>query len=101
MLRHKYDQEDPSATNPILTGLATFVSFLIFGIIPLLPYIILSEGDKNVFYASIAATFTALLLLGLLKAKILKQSKLRSILEMVAIGGVAASVAFGVGVLFK
>lgn len=101
MMHHELELEDPRGTNPILTGLVTFISFLVFGVIPLIPYMILEEGPEKAFYSSVAATLFALIALGVIKGKVLGQKMFRSILEVVLIGGVAAVVAFGVGVFFR
>ncbi len=101
MMKHELGMEDPRGTNPILTGFATFIAFLIFGVIPLLPYMILDTDPATAFYASIGATLFALIALGIIKGKVLGQKMFRSILEVVLIGGVAAVVAFAVGVMFR
>ena len=101
MMKNELGMEDPRGTNPLLTGSATFISFLIFGVIPLLPYMILDTDAETAFYASIGATLFALIALGMIKGKVLGQKMIRSIIEVVLIGGVAAVVAFAVGVMFR
>lgn len=102
MMNHELEMPDPRDENPIHTGLATFVSFLIFGAIPLLPFIFLSSASPAfVFKMSIAGTFTALVLLGLLKWRVIGSSLPKSLFEVVVVGGVAALIAFFVGTLFS
>jgi len=92
---------DPTEENPIYTGLATFTSFIFFGFIPLVPFMIVSGLDSQIaFTFSTFCTGIALVLLGVLKWKIVGTDLIKSVLEIVLIGGVAAFVAFLVGTLF-
>ncbi len=102
MMVHELEMPDPRGDNPLLTGLATFGSFLVFGVIPLLPFIITSEAPANVvFLYSVLGTFTALVLLGLLKWQVVGTGLWKSLFEVVIVGGVAAIVAFFVGTFFS
>ncbi len=98
MMTHEIGMSDPSDSSPALEALATFVSFLFFGAIPLIPYF-LREPTETTFHLSVAATFGALVLLGLLRWKVTTRTALRAIGETVAIGGVCAVVAYTVGML--
>ncbi len=102
LVTHKKDMSDPRGENATLTGLTTFTAFLVFGSVPLLPFILLDSGDAKLsFMLSIAGTFSALFLLGYLKWYILGGRFLRSVFEVVLIGGAAAVVAFWVGTFFS
>lgn len=98
MMTHEIGMSDPSDSSPALEALATFVSFLFFGAIPLIPYF-LSEPTEATFHLSVAATFGALVLLGLLRWKVTTRTAVQAIGETVAIGGVCAVVAYTVGML--
>ena len=101
MMNEELQMPDPRGDNPVLTGLATFTSFLFFGFIPLVPFVFAGEADPGtVFMYSVIGTAFALLLLGLLKWRIVGSSLWKSLLEVVLLGGVAALVAFFVGSLF-
>ena len=91
------DKED--GRDPLRDSIATFISFNLFGVIPLLAYILASNvvGVGEGFAISCGVTALALVLLGLTKAEVSKISKPRAILQTVAIGGIAAFVAFFVG----
>lgn len=92
---------DPTSENPIYTGLATFGSFITFGVIPLLPFIIFgSFNPETAFQYSAMGAGTALVLLGILKWKIVGTKLVKSVGEIVVVGGSAASIAFFVGTLF-
>ncbi len=100
MMNDELELANPLGENPVLTALATFMSFVFFGFIPLVPYVLQVPLDKA-FYYSLLATFSALVLLGALRWRITRESALRSIFEIVLVGGVAASLAYLVGTFFK
>jgi len=102
MMTNELEMSDPRGENPILTGSATFVSFLVFGAIPLLPFIFMESGDAALaFKLSIAGTFCALVALGLLKWRVIGSGFLASLMEVLMVGGTAATLAFIVGTFFK
>lgn len=98
MMTHEIGMANPSDGSPALEALATFLSFLCFGAIPLIPYF-LREPTEATFHLSVAFTFGALVLLGLLRWKVTTRTALRAVGETVAIGGTCAVVAYTVGVL--
>lgn len=100
MMKDELEMTNPEGENPALVALFTFVAFVFFGAIPLLPYI-LKSGSTGDFGISVACTALALLLLGLLRAGISKQKPLRGILETLLVGGLSASVAYVVGTFFR
>jgi VIT1/CCC1 family predicted Fe2+/Mn2+ transporter len=89
---------------PILSALATLGSFIVAGSVPLLVYLIglFVSVDPATSFA-IAAGLSAAALFGLGAAKVLitKRSWFRSGLEMLAVGGLAAGVAYLVGYLLR
>jgi VIT1/CCC1 family predicted Fe2+/Mn2+ transporter len=92
---------DPRKESPVYTGLATFMAFVGFGIIPLIPFILMQSFDPaTVFRFSMLSTVTALILLGILKWRIIGTGLLRAVFEIVFVGAIAASVAFFVGTFF-
>lgn len=100
MMNHELQIPNPTHENPAYTALATFLSFVTFGSIPLLPYIFGAYPATAFFYAC-AATLLALVLLGILRFKVTVENPVKSILEIVAVGGLAAIVAYTVGTFFK
>lgn len=100
LMNHELELSNPLSENPVSTGIATFTAFLFFGFIPLTPFLFVRETNIA-FVSSFTATAIALIILGLLRWKVTDGSITRSVLEVVSIGGVAASLAYGVGVLFK
>ncbi|MCA9361330.1 VIT1/CCC1 transporter family protein [Candidatus Kaiserbacteria bacterium] len=102
MMQHELELSDPRGENEVFTGLATFISFMVFGAIPLLPFILQSEGDANTaFILSSFGTLFALVALGLLKWRVIGTKFLPSLFEVVAVGSTAAFLAFMVGTFFS
>jgi VIT1/CCC1 family predicted Fe2+/Mn2+ transporter len=99
MMDLELEMPNPTKENPYLTGLATFSSFVLFGFIPLLPYLLFQDSPQA-FRNAIIATFIALLLLGILRWRVTGEHVIRSISEIVLLGAVSAVIAYGVGTLF-
>ncbi|OGH18145.1 MAG: hypothetical protein A2770_04870 [Candidatus Levybacteria bacterium RIFCSPHIGHO2_01_FULL_38_12] len=100
MMNHKLEIPNPTSENPFLTGIATLISFVTFGLIPLLPYILTVEPSKAFSY-SISATIGALILVGILRWNVTLENPVRSISENIILGGAAAIIAYIVGTFFK
>ncbi len=85
---------------PINTAFATFISFNIVGIIPLLSYVVALIFDLNesrLFLISCFATGIALMIVGYLKSYVTEKPWLRGIMETLLLGGLAAIFAYFVG----
>ena len=89
-----------SDESPLKNALATFLSFAIFGFIPLLTYVL---GNfipllraRSFLFAGVLTGLT-LFVLGALKTALTTRSWLRSGLEMLLVGGAAAAAAYGIG----
>ena len=100
MMRHEMGMADPDEENPAVTGLATFLSFIVFGLIPLLPWMLAPAGFAT-FLWSVGATASALVLLGLVRWRVTVESLARCVVETLLVGGVCAAVAFAVGLAFR
>lgn len=102
MMVHKHEEPDPRGENEMFTGLATFLSFMVFGAIPLLPFMFQQDGDlMTAFTYSCIGTFAALVSLGLMKWKVIGDNLKSSLTEVVLVGGTAAILAYYVGTFFK
>ncbi len=86
-------------TSPILGGLIMLVSYGLAGMVPLLP-IMFVQGSMAL-PASMAAALVGLFLLGLVKGTITDKSPLRSGIEVLVVGGIAATIGIIVGVTLK
>ncbi|WP_460273488.1 VIT1/CCC1 transporter family protein [Celeribacter sp. ULVN23_4] len=90
--------EDPGQGPLWPRALVTFISFVAFGTIPILPYI-LGLPSALQFGAAVAATGIALTLLGLLRHVATRAALWRAVGETVLLGGLCAVVAYAVGLI--
>lgn len=100
MMNNELEMSNPENENPVLTGLFTFLSFLFFGAIPILPYLFLSHSPNLFMIASISA-LGALVMLGILRYQVTREPLLRSVGEVVILGGTSAVIAYLVGTFFR
>lgn len=96
MMTYEFGMTDPEGENPMLSGLTTFLSFVLFGSVPLMPYFLLPP-DARTFVLSTAATGLALVGLGLLRWNATGERPFRCVFETVLVGTTCALVAFAVG----
>ena len=85
-------------------AIATFVSFITVGSIPLLSYLVsyLSPGSiDNEFYTASILTFVTFFFIGLVRGRVAKTSLTKAAFQTCFIGVVAALVAYGVGSWLK
>lgn len=90
--------------SPLLNALATLLAFVVAGALPLLVYlaglfVTLPPGIG--FPVSLALSGVALFGVGAAKVFVTGRNPLVSGMEMLAVGGLAAAVAYGVGALLK
>jgi len=100
MMNNELEMTSPENDKPILTGLSTFTSFIFFGAIPIFPYILL-RNDPNIFMISSISTMGALIMLGILRYRVTKETVLRSVGEVVLLGGLSSVIAYLVGTFFR
>lgn len=99
MMNHELQLPNIEGEHHVIMSIITFSSFVVFGFIPLSPYVFL--GNQATFVGSITATGSALLLLGLLRWKVGQQKFVRSVGEILVLGTAAATTAYLVGTFFK
>lgn len=99
MMKDELEMSNPEQENPVAIALSTFISFILFGSIPLIPYVV--HIPTYTFQYSVLATTIALVLLGFIRAKIAHIRVFRAVIETVGIGGTAAIVAYFVGTFFR
>ena len=87
----------PVEPNPMSAALATFAAFVLAGAVPLVPFVLSLPGA---FALAAGMTFAVFFAIGAAKSVWSESPWWRSGLETLAIGGAAASVAYGVGSFF-
>lgn len=87
----------PSLPNPLTAALTTFFAFLTAGLVPLLPFLF---GLPNAFPVAGIATAVVFFVIGTAKSHWSLRSWWSSGAETLAIGGLAAGIAYLVGTLF-
>ena len=85
--------------NLLTGGLIMFVSYLLGGLIPIIPIIFAAPPLSS--FLSIIFAFVGLFSLGFVKAKLFQGKTWRSAFEMLIIGGLATFIGLLVGLIFK
>lgn len=98
-IRSNADAEgrDRGVAEPLFHAGATFFSFSLVGAVPLIPYLFGAGGTA--FLLSVLLTAAALFAVGSSRCSITSKGWLRCGGEMLAVGAVAAAVAYGAGVV--
>ena len=97
----------PEEKRPIVTAWMTFLSFNLVGFVPLWIYVmhlfpwISRYNDVELFTASAISTGLAFVGIGVLKARVNSRPILRSVLETLLIGAIAAVLAYTAGDLLE
>lgn len=99
MMREEHGMTPGVAAYPWLHGVVTFASFIVFGSIPIFPYIVAAPSLR--FSVAIASTGIALALLGCLRSWVTRERLFWGPVEIVGLGAMTAAVAYAVGVLLK
>ncbi|HLC31313.1 MAG TPA: VIT1/CCC1 transporter family protein [Candidatus Nanoarchaeia archaeon] len=102
--QRKSPEEKKITKHPLKTGSATFVSFILIGLIPLISFLlsfIIPSLKINAFVLSCLLTGLALIIVGAVKSHITGKHFIRSSLETFLIGSIAALVSFAIGYLLR
>ena len=102
MMQQELEQQVPGEDeSPLKDGTITFVSFMIFGSIPLWAYVIFYGANYHskggAFGICVAITVLCMFALGVLQAIILKQPWLKQGTAMTLVGSLAAAMSYLVG----
>ena len=84
---------------PLISGLLMFTSYLMAGLVPLVPVIIFSYPASIAF--SVGFALAGLFLLGFSKGRLLKTSPFKGGFKILLIGGLATAIGVIVGSLFE
>jgi len=93
MMRFELGLEQPKPARARQSAVTIAVSYVVGGLIPLFPYMVI-KSIAPALWASVAATLVALFIFGLVKGHFTGLKPLRSGLQTVLVGGLAAGAAF-------
>ena len=96
MMREELDLREEEAASPVRHGAATFGAFVIAGFTPLLPYLFGVAASQQ-FVVSIIAAGLAFFGVGAARTLITGGNAVKAGLEILLIGGLAATVAYSIG----
>lgn len=94
MMRFELGLEKPDPKRAGQSALTIALSYIVGGLIPLSPYMLLSSL-KSALWVSVGVTLLSLFLFGFFKGRFTGISPLRSGAQTILVGGLAAAVAFG------
>ena len=97
MAREELGMDQRALGSPVGAALSSFISFAIGALVPLLPYLFVSESSS--FIVSIFLSGVALLAVGGVIAWTAAKSFMYGALRMLILGGAAAAVTYGIGKL--
>jgi vacuolar iron transporter family protein len=93
MMRFELGLEEPDPKRASRSALTIGSSYVAGGLIPLAPYIVLKDA-RLALWTSVMVTLIALLVFGFVKGQFTGASPVRSALQTMLIGGLAAAAAF-------
>ena len=100
MMRDELGIIEDKAESPLKHASVTSASFVVAGSLPLAPYF-LGIATENQFIVSIIATAVSLFVVGSMRVYVTKTNWLKSGLQMLFVGSIAASAAYFVGAAVK
>ncbi len=100
MMRFELGLEEPEANRARQSAITIASSYVVGGMVPLLPYILLNESSRALA-ASVVITLLALVVFGAVKGRLTGTGAWRSGLQTVLIGGLAAGAAYALARLFN
>lgn len=95
MMRYELGLEKPDPKRALTSALTIAGAYIGGGIIPLSPYLFLSQAHSALL-VSVAITLLALLIFGYIKGQFTGARPVRSAFQTMLIGGLAAVAAFGI-----
>lgn len=95
MMRYELGLEKPDPKRALTSALTIAGAYVAGGLIPLSPYILMSQA-QTALWVSVLLTLAALLAFGYVKGHFTGTRPLRSALQTMLIGGLAAAAAFAI-----
>jgi vacuolar iron transporter family protein len=100
MMRFELGLEEQEKGRASRSATTIAISYVAGGLIPLVPYMLATNGDQAL-WTSVAITLVALLVFGGVKGRLTGTGAVRSGLQTMFIGGVAAGVAYALARFFN
>ena len=95
MMRFELGLEKPEPTRARNSALTIALSYIVGGMVPLLPYMLISSAHRALL-VSVAVTLLALFVFGYVKGRLTGKTPFRSAVQTCVVGGLAAGAAFGI-----
>jgi VIT1/CCC1 family predicted Fe2+/Mn2+ transporter len=93
MMDNELCMSDVRDDKPVIQWLITLFAFILFGAVPLIPYIFLGEGS-DLWMTSVIMTGLALVILGVVRRAITRISFVGTVSQIVVLWAAAAAVAY-------
>jgi vacuolar iron transporter family protein len=100
MMRFELGLEEPDPKRAVQSAITIALSYVAGGLVPLAPYMLFGSVTTG-FYFSVASTLVALAVFGFVKGQFTGVSRLKSALQTVLVGGLAATAAYGLARLIS
>jgi VIT1/CCC1 family predicted Fe2+/Mn2+ transporter len=95
MMRFELGLEEPDPRRAATSAFVIAASYVVGGLVPLSPYFFFASA-KAALPVSVAVTLAALAVFGYIKGRFTVAKPLKSALQTVVVGGLAAAAAFGI-----
>lgn len=99
-LKTKKGESIANEPSPVINGLTTYLAFILVGLVPLVVYLvdyISSINLSNPFFVATLLTAISFWAIGILKSHVTQTPLVRSVLETVSLGLIAAAFAYVLG----
>jgi vacuolar iron transporter family protein len=100
MMKFELGLEKPEPTRARNSAITIAVSYIVGGIIPLSPYMFITN-PTSALLISVIATLIALLVFGYIKGRFTGTAPMKNAVQTTIVGGLAAAVAFGLARLLS
>ena len=101
MMRYESNGSRREKSN-VYPAMITFISFVLIGALPLLPFLFINISYiADVLWISALATAVTLFIVGALRTHFTHRGWFYSGFEMLALGGVASGIAYGIGYIIS
>ena len=95
MMRFELGLEEPDPKRALRSALTIGFSYVLGGLVPLAPYMLMLDAAQALLVSAVV-TLLALAVFGFVKGHFTGVPKIKSVLQTVAVGGLAASVAYAI-----